>query len=68
MKKVECEVSDRWLEINDYVFPVMCGNLISITLKTKNEKGRRRTICTSIFKLEELKEALNKVEIKNEGE
>ena len=52
MKKVECEVSDRWLEINDYVFPVMCGNLISITL----------------FKLEELKEALNKVEIKNEGE
>ena len=64
MKIVRCEVSDRWLEIDDFAAPVKCGELVGITLKTKTVKGRNRTICTSYFKLEELKEALNAVEIK----
>ena len=64
MKKVGCEISSRWLEIDDFAISVNCGDLVSITLKTKTEKGRDRTICTSIFRLGELKEALNGVEIK----
>ena len=64
MKIVRCEVSNRWLEIDDFAAPVKYGELVGITLKTKTVKGRNRTICTSYFKLEELKEALNAVEIK----
>lgn len=64
MKKIECEISSRWLEIDEYAASVMCGDLVCITLKTKNIKGRNRTICTSYFKLAELQEALNAVKVK----
>ncbi|MFJ3465340.1 hypothetical protein [Achromobacter spanius] len=65
--KVECQVSNRWLQFPSEAPQFSDGAYVFVNVMTESETGTERKLCELILRKHELEEVLSRVRVRPSG-